>query len=99
MGLDNVLDDRQSQSTSLDVVNQAGTDPMEAVEDLLLLIPRDADPLVLDRDRDPVTLAAHCYPDLFARGLVGVFDRVVEQIAERLGDRAGIDPERRQRSG
>ena len=49
VGLDDVLHDREPQAAPLDVVHQAGAHAVEAVEDLALLVARDADPLVARR--------------------------------------------------
>src|SRR5262247_1161159 len=48
MGHDNVFDQRQSEAATLHVMNQAGTDPIKFLENLLLLVGRYADPAVGD---------------------------------------------------
>ena len=48
---DNMLDQRQTQAGTLDVVHQAGADAVESFEDTFQFIARYADPVVRDRQR------------------------------------------------
>src|SRR5207249_991350 len=84
MHLHDVLHDRQPQTAPLDLVHQRRADAVEAVEDLLLLAPRDADAAIADRDNRRVAVARQTHRDLLR--LTGVLDRVVEQVVQRLRD-------------
>lgn len=45
---DDVIDDRQAETASLDVVDEPGRDAMETLEDFTLLVALDPDPAVGD---------------------------------------------------
>src|SRR5262245_36198313 len=50
--LDDVLDERKPEAAPLDIVQQRRADAVEAIEDLGLLLARDADAAVAHRDGD-----------------------------------------------
>ena len=60
-------------------------DPVEALEDAFLLVARDADALVADRDDGLVAATCQTHDDV--AGLPRVLDRVLEEVAQGLVDR------------
>ncbi len=95
MRLGDVPHDGEPEAAPLDVVDEAGRDAVETVEDLRLLVLRDADAVVGDGDDGEVALALEDDVDV-ARD-PGVLHGVVEEIGERLADRRGVERDRRQR--
>src|SRR5262245_18578918 len=65
VSLDDVLDDRQTQSAAFHVMHQAIADAIELLEDLLALSAGDADAVVYHRDRDRIALFGEPDHDLF----------------------------------
>ena len=77
----NVADDGEAETGAAGLAAAGAVDPVEAFEDALEVALGDADALVGDGDVDRLAIGRSGHGD---RGvLVGVLDRVVEQVADR----------------
>src|SRR5437899_3341471 len=94
--LHDVLHDRQAEPASLHFVHQACSDPVETVEDLLLLGAWNADAVVAHRHDHLVALPGQ--PDADLLRVTRVLHRVVQQVVQRLPDRVRVDLRRRQQA-
>jgi hypothetical protein len=81
--VDDLLDDPQAQANA--AVVTAGRGPLEAAEDALVIVLRDAQPAISDRDDRPIVFAFDADIDGFA---VPVLDRVGHQVGDDLVETA-----------
>src|SRR5690242_12998485 len=79
--LDLALDDREPQPRAAAIATAACIDPVEPLEDPLLLALGDALAAVRDRHPDPLLEGFDVDADL---GVVTVLDRVVDQVLEHV---------------
>src|ERR1043166_3354583 len=91
MSLDDVADDRQPEAAPLDVVHQAGTHAVEAVEDLVHLVARDADAVVADRDHHPSAFAPQRDRDLPAAAPRQPAPERLERLVDPLLDTGALE--------
>src|SRR4030095_14421488 len=86
-------DDVQTKARALDVAEPASLDAIEAVEDPLQLLLRNADAAILDAD--PYRVGGRCGDrDRHLNRLAGVLDRVVEQIGDDGAELLGVADDR-----
>src|SRR5688572_18572725 len=92
VGLGDVLDERQSDAGAADVGSPRRLGPVEALEDLALLLARDARALIADDEAQPVADARQVDRDL----ALAVLDCVLEEVEEQERHRVLVDGQGRQ---
>src|SRR5215213_8692845 len=82
--LNDVLDEREAEPASLHVMHKPCADAIEFLENLILLLSRNAYPLICDGQTYLLALLFKANNYLFGRA--GILNGVVEQVHERLRD-------------
>src|ERR1051325_6809535 len=93
--LNDVLDEREAEAASLHVMHESCADAIEFLENLLLLLSRNAYALICDGQTYLLALLLKADDDLPCGA--GILDGVVEQVHERLRDGIGVDDGGRER--
>jgi hypothetical protein len=79
MLLRNRFHDEEAESRSFDMRERAMADPVEALEDALCIVGRNADSMVLNLEHEPLFIRkvkANAYIDALTR----IFDGVIEDV-------------------
>src|SRR5207244_930681 len=92
--LGDMAHDREPEPRAAPAPDARLVDLVEALEDAVDLRPRDADPVVLDRQHDRLPVAPRPHDDGFA--LAGELDGVVQQVDEQLAKALLVAADRRQ---
>lgn len=98
VGLDDMLDDRQSEARAALLARTSLVRTVEPLENTGYVLLGDTDTVVLDLDEDLVQHVAELDPRQTT--LLAVTDRVDDQIDQHMSDKmlVGADPERRRQA-